>query len=140
MKIRQLFQRSLGQADGFDGCVLTVTASHWRRLGASSIHLPSYNVPTYLPTYLPTTYFNGISHLFLVYQMDILQELLLTYLLTYSMVQNIIWKLSLGLSKDILLSLRNPKVHHRVHKSPTPNPILSQLNPVRPIDLYFPKF
>jgi hypothetical protein len=43
------------------------------------------------------------------------------------------------LSKNILLSLWNPKVQHHVHKSPALDPFLSQPNPVRPIDPYLPK-
>jgi hypothetical protein len=42
-------------------------------------------------------------------------------------------------SQEILRVLWNPKVHHRIHKSPTPVDILSQMNLIHTLKLYFPK-
>jgi hypothetical protein len=47
--------------------------------------------------------------------------------------------MSLSLSKNILLPLWNPNVHHHVYKGPLMDTILSQLNPVRHVDPYLPK-
>ena len=50
---------------------------------------------------------------------------LLTYLLTYSMVQSPSWEANwFAASHEIPRILWNPKVHYRIHKLPPPVPIL----------------
>ena len=56
---------------------------------------------------------------------------ILTYLLTYSMVQSPSWAANwFAASQEIPRILRKPKVHYRTHKRPPPVSILGQPNPV----------
>ena len=57
--------------------------------------------------------------------------ILLTYLLTYSMVQSTSWEANwFAASHEIPRILWNPKVHYSTHKRPPPVSILGQPNPV----------
>ena len=56
---------------------------------------------------------------------------LLTYLLTYSMVQSSSWEANwFAASQEIPRISRNPNVHYRTHNRPPPVSILGQPNPV----------
>ena len=56
---------------------------------------------------------------------------ILTYLLTYSMVQSPSWEANwFAASQEIPQTSRNPKVHYRTHKRPPPVSILGQPKPV----------
>jgi hypothetical protein len=65
---------------------------------------------------------------------------MLAYLLTHSMVRILFEKPTVTqLIKKYPAFFMETNVHHRVHKRPPLDPILSQLNPVRPIDPYLPQ-
>ena len=56
---------------------------------------------------------------------------ILTYLLTYSMVQSPSWEANwFAASQEIPRISRNPKVHYRTHKRPPTVSILGQPNPI----------
>jgi len=63
--------------------------------------------------------------------MQVLKYTLLTYLLTYSMVQSPSWEANwFAASQEIPRISWNPKVHYRTHKCPPRVYILGQPNPV----------
>ena len=73
----------------------------------------------------------SLDTLLLIFLLYIANYNLLTYLLTYSMVQSPSSEAKwFAASQEIPRISRNPKVHYRNHKRPPPISILGQTNPV----------
>ena len=74
---------------------------------------------------------NLVKHCVNIERVEYFWHIVVTYLLTYSMVQIPSWEANwFEASQGIPRILWNPKVHYRTHKCPPPVPILNQPNPV----------
>ena len=63
-----------------------------------------------------------------------------TYLLTYSMEQSPSWEANqFAASEEIPRILQNPNAFYRIHKCPSPVPVLNQLHPVHTPTSHFLK-
>ena len=89
---------------------------------------------THALTFLLT---HSLSYL-LTHSLSYSLNYLLTFLLTYCMVQSPSRKANwFAPSQEIPRTLRNPKVHYRLHKCPQPFPILSHITPVHTPSSHF---
>jgi len=75
-----------------------------------------------------------------VYMCNWLVTYLVTYLLTYSLQHSPSSETNqFSATQEIPHVLWNPKVHYRIHKFPSPVPILSQINLLHTPTSHFPK-